>query len=214
MEIEPPFGSHDMEQLTKKERKALRREEKKQAAKKATQGNRIKAILVWVGVLAVGSSLLYGGYRILTSEKESLGEDESVGIEVMSDRTHIPAGSARPDYNSNPPSSGPHYGDTAKRGVHDEELSDGQLIHNLEHGEVWISYRPDISETAKEELRNITRSLRKAVLTVRSANEKDIALAAWGRIDNFGLNPDGTVPRKRIEDFYARYKDKGPEFFP
>jgi hypothetical protein len=43
-------------------------------------------------------------------------------------------------YNSNPPTSGNHFPIWAKKGIYDRVLSDGYLIHSLEHGYVVISY--------------------------------------------------------------------------
>lgn len=44
------------------------------------------------------------------------------------------------DYNSNPPTSGKHFPIWAKPGVYDRVISDGYLIHSLEHGYIVISY--------------------------------------------------------------------------
>lgn len=43
-------------------------------------------------------------------------------------------------YNSNPPTSGPHFPVWAKAGVYDRLISDGYLIHSMEHGYVIIWY--------------------------------------------------------------------------
>lgn len=43
-------------------------------------------------------------------------------------------------YNSNPPTSGTHFPMWAKGGVYDRLISDGYLLHSLEHGYVIISY--------------------------------------------------------------------------
>lgn len=43
-------------------------------------------------------------------------------------------------YNSNPPTSGPHFAIWSKAGVYDRLISDGYLIHSLEHGYIIISY--------------------------------------------------------------------------
>lgn len=45
------------------------------------------------------------------------------------------------DYNSNPPSSGPHYPVWARWGVFEEPIDRGYLVHSLEHGAVVLSYR-------------------------------------------------------------------------
>lgn len=43
-------------------------------------------------------------------------------------------------YTSNPPTSGSHFASWAKRGAYNRVLSDGYLIHSLEHGYVILSY--------------------------------------------------------------------------
>lgn len=43
-------------------------------------------------------------------------------------------------YNSNPPTSGSHFPIWAKPGIYDRLISDGYLIHSLEHGYVILSY--------------------------------------------------------------------------
>ncbi len=43
-------------------------------------------------------------------------------------------------YNSNPPTSGSHFALWTKRGVYSQILSDGYLLHALEHGYIVMSY--------------------------------------------------------------------------
>ncbi|MBI2268583.1 MAG: DUF3105 domain-containing protein [Candidatus Blackburnbacteria bacterium] len=54
-------------------------------------------------------------------------------------RNHVSDGT-QVQYNSNPPTSGPHYEEWTKAGVYDKQFSDGHLVHSLEHGYVVISY--------------------------------------------------------------------------
>lgn len=54
-------------------------------------------------------------------------------------REHIPDGQIV-EYNSNPPTSGPHYEEWTRPGIYEKPISDGHLIHSLEHGYVIISY--------------------------------------------------------------------------
>ncbi len=54
-------------------------------------------------------------------------------------RTHVPIGT-EVKYNSNPPSSGPHYEVWIKAGFYDAPRDDRNLVHSLEHGYVIISY--------------------------------------------------------------------------
>lgn len=54
-------------------------------------------------------------------------------------REHVPDGT-KVNYNSNPPTSGPHYADWTRAGIYENPISDGHLIHALEHGYVIVSY--------------------------------------------------------------------------
>lgn len=60
-------------------------------------------------------------------------------------------------YNSNPPTSGKHFPVWAKPGVYDRVLSDGYLIHSLEHGYIVISYRCDELKTQNSKLKVVSR---------------------------------------------------------
>ena len=63
------------------------------------------------------------------------------GVETFSNqgRDHVPAGTTE-EYNSNPPTSGPHYAQWEKPGIYNRVLQDGNLVHSLEHGYIVISY--------------------------------------------------------------------------
>ena len=58
----------------------------------------------------------------------------------------MPTLETKPKWNSSPPTSGPHYGQTAVWGSYDEEVPLVQTVHNLEHGGVVIHYGPDVPE--------------------------------------------------------------------
>jgi len=150
---------------------------------------------------------LYFFSRPSTLSTRGGGEDFSLAIPIVGAQ-HIPVGSPLPQYNSNPPSSGPHYPQTARSGFRTEAIPDQYLIHNLEHGDVWIAYHPRISDEAKSALRRFGAA--KVVITPREANDTDIALVAWGRLDTFDLE-GGAVPEVRIADFIAAYEGQGPE---
>lgn len=54
---------------------------------------------------------------------------------------HVPEGTVV-DYNSNPPSSGPHYPIWANFGEYPAPVQAGYLVHDLEHGAVLLLYKP------------------------------------------------------------------------
>lgn len=121
-------------------------------------------------------------------------------------------------YNSNPPTSGPHYASPANWGVYDYEVNDKFFIHNMEHGGIWISYKPTVSVEVVDNLKKIVDKFggSKLVMAPRGANDSDIAVAAWTRVLKLDLvNGDITDDQmNQIRAFYKAFKNKGPEFVP
>lgn len=139
-------------------------------------------------------------------------------------RTHIAFGTPGTGYISNPPTSGNHWASPAKNGIYDKQLPDEQLIHDLEHGYVWISYVPEpkgeatagakvktgVSDEVVKKLKEIVNGDNwKIVLEPRDKNDSPIALVAWGRLLN--LN---TPDYDKIKDFISTYRNRGPEKTP
>ena len=197
--------------LSKKERREMRRHEKQSAQVSGARSKIIKKIAGWVLAIIIAAALGYVGYVYLFKDSAISEIGQSYTIEG---REHVADG-AKSEYHTNPPSSGPHYGSPAEWGVYDKPLQDEQVVHNLEHGGVWISYKPTISDTAKDKLKTIAKSYRsKVILTPREANDKDIALVSWGRAYKFNLNPDGTFDESSVNNFIKKYKNTGPEVVP
>lgn len=119
---------------------------------------------------------------------------------------HIAEGAAHEEYNSNPPTSGSHYAQAAAWGFYDEQLPDEQLIHSLEHGGIWISYK-DVDDQVKERLELIARrNSGSVIVTLRPENDTKISLASWGRLENLeGLDEE------KINNFIRANKNKSPE---
>lgn len=163
-----------------------------------------------IGVL-VGTTLLFGGIILWDRQKNTIkGEPMGTRVDIQGNE-HIQFNAPHDPYNSNPPTSGPHYAQAAEWGVYEEPLPDEQLIHNLEHGGVNIFYKEDaIDQATVEKLKEIQREFpRKTVLAPRPANEAPIALASWG----YYMNLD-TFDEQTIREFVLRNKNRAPEFFP
>ena len=127
--------------------------------------------------------------------------------------THLPVGGAYTQYNSVPPTSGPHWGSNwASCGIFDDEseVPDERITHNMEHGQVIISH--NLKDQAElERLKQIAEDLASAQdwLIVRPYSQLqpgEVAVTAWGWIDRFeGVDESG------IRDFYAAHLNNGPE---
>ncbi len=168
--------------------------------------NKSSWIIVIVLLVVVGGGVV----AFLAQKTGPQGPDYSVFLPAQS-REHIEVGSAHEPYNSNPPSGGWHYALTAKKKYYTEPIPDENILHNLEHGDVWIAYHPRISQEAKDELKKF--AFAKMLISPREANDTDIALTAWERVDAFNLE-GGVIPDERIRDFIKRYRNRGPEQIP
>jgi hypothetical protein len=156
-------------------------------------------------ILDSGRPVLIGiTYLLVSSFKNRNKTGEAFAIQGQE---HIDTGFADIEYNSNPPSSGSHYGESAKWGVYQNELPDEILIHNLEHGGIWISYK-DIDEATKVALEEIAKTGLKIILEPRAKNDAPIVLVSWGRVQKFQ-----SFDRQAILDFIKANTNKSPEPF-
>ena len=181
-------------------------------------------LLVWVlipTVLILGVGIWFFTRPSVLGEKMSEGTGEAKPVAVdkpvegtvefdIVGRNHIAQGTTGSGYNSNPPTSGPHWDGPAKNGSYDSPLADEQAIHNLEHGNVWISYKNDVSDDVKNELKKIVGDDDwKVILSPRDTDETKIALAAWGRLLKMDEADYG-----KVKDFIKTYRNRGPEKTP
>ncbi|MDP2735433.1 MAG: DUF3105 domain-containing protein, partial [bacterium] len=198
------------QQLTKKERKAAKRQEKAEGRERDQRMRKTKKMLVWALVAGAVGLAFWFGMQALVSKEAGQDYSESVPSEGAS---HVAEGT-RVAYQSNPPTSGNHWSDPLRDGIYDTEKPDEAVVHSLEHGRVWVSYRPDVGQEVVEALGNLLSGRFGIILTPRSLNDADIALAAWTRLDTFDVQVDGSLEEERILDFISRYLNKGPEYVP
>lgn len=158
----------------------------------------LKPVIISIIVVAAIGGLIFWS---VWEEKNRPGQDVAI-----QGREHIAVGAQHPPYNSNPPASGPHYEEPADWGFYGRELPDEQLVHNLEHGGIWIAYK-DIDDGTRVKLEALARKYSGSVIiTLRPTNDAKIALASWGRLekmDNFD--------EERISRFIKANKNKSPE---
>lgn len=189
----------------------------KNRMEQALKRKRIRTIFVVAGVFLLAAGISVAGVWFVRSRKTVIHAPVFTYDEVG--REHIPLGATPPKlYNSNPPSSGGHFRSPANWGVYDYEVHDQIVIHNLEHGGIWIAYRPTLSQSMVGELKKIADEFggSKIVMAPRSANDADVAVVSWGRLIKFDM-VNGVLSDEQKEDvraFYQSFKNKGPEFVP
>ena len=201
-----------MENLSSKELYEQKKNKKLAGEKITSKFRMFKKILIWLAVVLVVSG---GIYLIIKMSQEKIAERKIYAVEIFDQgRNHINVGASHPAYNSNPPTSGWHYENSADKGTYKKELPDEQLIHNLEHGYIWISYRPDASPEIIKQLESFYGFGKKIIVEPRKENDKLIALAAWNWLDKFDPESNEKLSSdelKRIDDFIDKYINQGPE---
>lgn len=103
-------------------------------------------------------------------------------------------------YEQTPPAGGQHAPVWTNCGVYTQPVSDEQSVHSLEHGAVWITYRPDLPADQVEALTRLAEPQDYALLSPYEGLPSPIVASAWGvqlAVD------DATDPR--LERFLTRY---------
>ncbi len=166
----------------------------------------------FIGIFGVVIAVVGLGYYLFTSSNSAPDSSTKPG-ELLENQgaEHIADGSKEhPPYNSNPPTSGWHWPEAAPWGIHDNPEADERYVHNLEHGGIWISYKPSVvSAEDISRLKDFAQRYRKVIVTPREANDSNIALAAWTRLQKLDAFDETTILR-----FIEAHYDQGPEKVP
>jgi hypothetical protein len=111
-------------------------------------------------------------------------------------------------YNSNPPTSGPHFALPPAPGVYDSPLPASEFVHAEEHGHIVIVYPPHTPAADVTALKKIAKAHPdEVVLTPYSGIGHGIALAAWGRLERLD-DVDRPAITRFITALAGRYDHK------
>ena len=178
--------------------------------------------------IVLGAIFLTGG-----GGKNEAATIEAAGCTLQSfkavpnkpDHSDVPTLETKPKWNSYPPTSGPHYGQTAILGSYDEPVQLVQSTHNLEHGAIVIHYGKDVPPAEVEKIRDWYSNDPNGLLVAPLDDlGKKIALAAWTTKDATpGASSDRgrgylvectTFSEKAFDTFVKNHRFKGPERIP
>lgn len=108
-----------------------------------------------------------------------------------------------------PPVGGVHSPIWQNCGIYDQPVEIKNAVHSMEHGAVWITYRPDLSQDAVDTLREQVRGQTYLLLSPYPGQSSQVVLTAWG----IQLEVD-SVTDDRIESFIDTYRlgPQTPEF--
>jgi Protein of unknown function (DUF3105) len=120
-------------------------------------------------------------------------------------------------WNTDPPTNGPHYGIAAIFKIYDEELELARVVHNLEHGGIFILYGEDVPDATVAQLEAFYDDHQTGTIMAPLDRLGDeFALGAWvvdGDTDNGFLAKCTTFDDDAVSAFFGSLQFRGPERF-
>ena len=84
-------------------------------------------------------------------------------------------------YPQTPPLGGPHAPAWQNCGYYNAPIGSENGVHSLEHGAVWVTYRPDLPTDQVDTLRALTRSQTYILVSPFPELPAPVVASAWGR---------------------------------
>lgn len=123
---------------------------------------------------------------------------EGVAYYDVASRNHV-EGSV--EYQLHPPVGGDHAAVWQNCGFYQGTMPAERAVHSMEHGAVWIAYRPDLAAEEVGELRSLAAGRSHVLVTALPDNPAPVVASAWGR----QLSLD-RVDDPRLEQFIRAFR--------
>jgi hypothetical protein len=145
------------------------------------------------GVLAVGI-IAFGAWKVWQQDHQPSWQDRAADITgIQNYRQSNPdwfvydpnVGNHKAGiltYPSSPPVGGVHnpHWQSCMGDVYTSEIAKEQAVHSLEHGAVWITYRPDLPQDQIDKLASRVRDVEFTMMSPYPGLDVPISLQAWG----------------------------------
>jgi len=182
------------------------------------------------GLVVVAAAL---GYVLLGSgggsSTDAIKQLEAAGCTVQTvaalpsgDHSVLTPGGTSKKWNTDPPTNGPHYQQWAIWGAYTTPLYPAQVVHNLEHGGIFIQYGKDVPQATVDQLKGFyDQHLNGTLLSPLPKLGSKIAIGVWTTRSPTQPNTGTAYLAKctSFDDnayaaFFKAYQFKGPERFP
>lgn len=177
-------------------REAARREEQRRARRR---------LAIWIGASAAALAVLITAGVLLSRPGVPVAEPATAVTYADQARGHA-AGNV--DYTVIPPVGGDHAEVGQKCGIYLEPVADENAVHSLEHGAIWVTYRPDLPADQVAALQDQVRKLPYGLLSPYPGLPAPIVASVWGVQVKVESAADS-----ELANFLATYADgtKAPE---
>jgi uncharacterized protein DUF3105 len=226
----PPMARKDRAPTPPKRPQAPQRRTTSSGGRDPAAQRRLLYILAATGLVALAAVLGVvfltggGGDGDLAATMQANGCELKTVPAAVGDHSAKLDATTNPKWNTDPPTSGPHYPTPAVYGEYTDPLKIAQVVHNLEHGAVFILYGPKVPAATVKQLSDFYNEDTTGMLLAPYTKLGDkIALGAWTVPDDFqtgGKNGTSYLATctKFDQDAFAAFRDqlrfRGPERFP
>ena len=185
-------------------------------------GAGVAGLVIGVAVVAAAMGFVGGGSGItntadIRAKLESSGCTLTVAPALKGEHSITDPSKTSPKWNTDPPTSGPHYAVPAVFGIYDQEIELARIVHNLEHGGIYILYGKDVPASTVDQLRTFYEGHRTGTIMAPLDRLGDeFALGAWvvdGDTHNGFLAKCTTFDQDAVSTFFRSLQFRGPERF-
>ncbi len=191
----------------------MNKEDREQRRRARQQQENLRRYFI-IGVSILGLAAIVWGI-LAPSFQPEIGE----AAEEMS-AGHVLEGEDPGPYNTDPPTSGPHYAGDLEAAFYDEAdaagigpYPEGYLVHNLEHGYVIFWYNCELLDAAscselKSEIQAVMQGedFFKVIGFPRASIDVPVVMTSWARSLSFD-----TFDSDLAREFVRTYRNQAPE---
>ncbi|MEW1958522.1 DUF3105 domain-containing protein [Kineococcus sp. NPDC059986] len=167
------------------------------AMKKAEKAHARRRRILLVAIPTVAVLAVVGGVTTVFLNRPQPPSLDAVKVYQYGAGEHV---QTPVQYKENPPVGGQHNPVWLNCGVYDKPVANENAVHSMEHGAVWITYRPDLPTAQVDRLKSDVSGESYTVLSPYDGLPAPVVLSAW----NHQL-PVQSADDPRIEAFLAKY---------
>ena len=150
----------------------------------------------WPWLLAALAAVLVIG-AVVAAQRGGVGEIEGVQTFTGLSQQHQ---DGELTYEQTPPVGRAHNAVWQNCGVYEQPVANQHAVHSLEHGAVWVTYRPDLPAEQVEQLQTMFRGRGYTLLSPYPDLPTPIVASAWGAQLQLESADD-----ERLEQFLGKY---------
>lgn len=171
-----------------------------QMRKEQQKKDKRRLFAIW-GAAAVTIAIVVGAVVFAVANDKA----NTPSLEAVKDFTYAAGGHVQTPvtYKENPPVGGEHNPVWLNCGVYDKPVPNENAVHALEHGAVWVTYKPDLAAADVDKLKDVLPGTY-ALLSPYDGLPAPVVASTWGhQIQLTGADDP------RLEEFIKEYR-QGP----